>query len=49
MRSGTTTFGDYLRPFPGWGEIYRDAERKDLPQGTVHVYLVLPDGTPSHS
>lgn len=25
MRSGTTTLGDFLRPYPGWAEIYEQA------------------------
>ena len=41
LRSGTTTFGDYTRPYPGWAETFVDAGVRAVLTPTINA---LPPG-----
>jgi len=41
VKAGTTTFGDYWRPFPGWGEVY---EQVGVRAHLAPMFNALPPG-----
>jgi 5-methylthioadenosine/S-adenosylhomocysteine deaminase len=39
MQAGTTTMGDYVRPYPGWGECYAEAGVRACLTPTINAFL----------